>query len=853
MSKKEVFVEYLSKINSVIKQSLHQTQRIKFTCFDISSNYIVFGASSGGIYIFNRHPCKFIKLIPNKDGSVTNIVISSEQKDVALSTTKGFIVIVENCFCDGNIQYQIYTQHEGNTVTAMKWYGNDLYSGDSSGQVSVISISHLLKKALFQTPSATLMRLDSTIVQLDIYSNFLLASTKTKTYLCDTLQEQYRQIGKKLRDGHFGACFYNKGGHNVNPTQTEQDKLTRNLKNGNASVINRDVKIYCARPGLRLWEANFDSSVVCTHQFRDSLNVNASTIIHLGENENSGLEISDLSGAVFSSFNFGRIFTFNDYILTFKIDGIYIFDVRSVSLLYWTNYFSDIRDIKILGDTIYIWLENNNLKILSLLDIESFITKILSRKQYLLCAQFCLYFIDDVSELIRDNRLQILKVLNEKLVDKEVFNEIQPLLKMIENSGINSQKLENGIYIVDNVHHRENSITPKNTVLKTSNGDCENIVEVNILNSESNIPVEIDPRADKNYLINILNKQYQFNKINSSFMIPKFQELMEEKDLSELKNMYDLFLEYSINDNDSKIWITTQILKFINLNRMGDLKNLDCDSKLFQFIQDCFTSLNKSDSCKCSFPLSNASLAKIQFYEIGSELIDKSNNFSEICKEVPSMYKYALTKSCRENLISSLPLLIQFNDYNLFTNYCKTFTYDMWDEAIKYFVKLKRNICLNCDQIIKNDLNITWNEFAKCMLHSIGGPSTLKILSRYSKYIPSGELETDFYQSCIFVNSLPNSLNDNKIKYSKFCEDTDKNDTMKNEFDLLILKYLKSKDVGETKRTNSTYLTESNCTICDIPLKSVLFDDNVKLKCGHSSHKICAINKDVCIDCSTRI
>lgn len=29
MSKKEVFVEYLSKINSVIKQSLHQTQRIK--------------------------------------------------------------------------------------------------------------------------------------------------------------------------------------------------------------------------------------------------------------------------------------------------------------------------------------------------------------------------------------------------------------------------------------------------------------------------------------------------------------------------------------------------------------------------------------------------------------------------------------------------------------------------------------------------------------------------------------------------------------------------------------------------------------------------------------------------------
>lgn len=697
------------------------------------------------------------------------------------------------------------------------------------------------------------MRLDSTIVQLDIYSNFLLASTKTKTYLCDTVQEQYRQIGKKLRDGYFGACFYNKGGFNIDPTQTE-DKLLRNLKNGNSSIVNRDaVKIYCARPGLRLWEANFDSSVVCTHQFRDSLNINASTIIHLGESENSVLEISDLSETIFSSFNFGKIFTFNDYILTFKADGIYVFDVRSVSLLYWTNYFSDIRDIKVLGNTIYIWLENNNLKILSLLDIESFITKILSRKQYLLCAQFCLYFIDDVSALIRDSRLQILKVLNEKLINKEVVCEIQPLLKMIENCRINSQKLQNGIYIVDNVHHRENSITPKNTVLKPINGDSDNIIEANAVKPETHISVETDHHTDKNYLINILNKQYQFNKINPSIMIPKFQELMHEKDLAELKNMYDLFLEYCNSDNDSKIWITTQVLKFINLNRTEHLKMLDRDSTLFQFVQDCFTTLNKSNHlCKCSFPLSNASLTTVQFYEVGCELIEKSNNFSLICKEVPTMYKFTLIKSCQENLISSLPLLIQFNDYNLFTSYCTLFTYDMWDEAIKYFVKLKRNVCLNCDQIIKNDLNITWNDFAKCMLHSIGGPSTLKILSRYSKYIPSGVLETDFYQSCIFVNCLPNSLNENKIKYSRFCEDTDKNDARRNEFDLLILKYLKSKEIGETKRTNSIYLTESNCTICDIPLKSVLFDDNVKLKCGHLSHKICAINKDLCVACSSK-
>lgn len=53
------------------------------------------------------------------------------------------------------------------------------------------------------------MELDSAIVQIDTYRYYLLISTKTRTYLCDTEREQYKQIGKKLRGGNFGACFLN--------------------------------------------------------------------------------------------------------------------------------------------------------------------------------------------------------------------------------------------------------------------------------------------------------------------------------------------------------------------------------------------------------------------------------------------------------------------------------------------------------------------------------------------------------------------------------------------------------------------------------------------------------------------
>ncbi|XP_026685620.1 uncharacterized protein LOC103517868 [Diaphorina citri] len=51
------------------------------------------------------------------------------------------------------------------------------------------------------------MQLDSRIVQMSTCHDWLLVSTLTRSYLCDTVHEQYRQIGKKLRDGHYGSCF----------------------------------------------------------------------------------------------------------------------------------------------------------------------------------------------------------------------------------------------------------------------------------------------------------------------------------------------------------------------------------------------------------------------------------------------------------------------------------------------------------------------------------------------------------------------------------------------------------------------------------------------------------------------
>lgn len=38
----------------------------QYTCFDVSPSFLVFGATSGGLYLFRREPCTFLQLLPNK-------------------------------------------------------------------------------------------------------------------------------------------------------------------------------------------------------------------------------------------------------------------------------------------------------------------------------------------------------------------------------------------------------------------------------------------------------------------------------------------------------------------------------------------------------------------------------------------------------------------------------------------------------------------------------------------------------------------------------------------------------------------------------------------------------------------
>lgn len=156
------------------------------------------------------------------------------------------------------------------------------------------------------------MTLDSCIVQIDAYRCYLLISTKTKTYLCNTEKEFFIQIGKKLRDGYFGACFCNTSNDVgkkidiiipisiISTLFSGEIVISQNARSAFQSVKEDEVmvsgdnttntKIFCARPGARLWEVGFDAKVLVTYQFKSALNEHRTELFIIGCEEESVLE-----------------------------------------------------------------------------------------------------------------------------------------------------------------------------------------------------------------------------------------------------------------------------------------------------------------------------------------------------------------------------------------------------------------------------------------------------------------------------------------------------------------------------------------------------------------------------------
>ncbi|XP_060651181.1 BLOC-2 complex member HPS5 homolog [Drosophila nasuta] len=409
-----------------LSQPLRHSNRIKYTCFDISDNYIIFGATSGSLYFFNRAG-KFMHLIPNKHGPVTHLSISANNKYVAFATQRSLIcvyavnlsaqaapqVIVTHLSTDQSVQ-----------VSCIHWTPDEkqFYYGDTRGQVNLVLLSSFIGHSLlFNMSVHPLLYLDSPIVQIDDFESLLLVSNCTKCILCNTEYEEYKQIGNRPRDGAFGACFF------MSPQEALQPS-----------------RIYCARPGTRIWEVDFEGEVIQTHQFKSALAMAPAKILKPSENDAiddnndiDGLETNDeLLDYQPQQLQFAKLQRFSqDFLLAFTELGLYVFDVRNSTVVLWCNQFERIVDCRVTGAEIFVFTQTGSLYSVQLQTLQGHAILLMQQSRLPECARLLRQHVKYFADKARENYdLKLLNQLKQMLIERqqyELLNDISVIFDAI--------------------------------------------------------------------------------------------------------------------------------------------------------------------------------------------------------------------------------------------------------------------------------------------------------------------------------------------------------------------------------------------------------------------------------------
>lgn len=317
-------------------------------------------------------------------------------------------------------------------------------------------------KTMFQSSSQTIMSLDSRICQLDVKGAMLLVSTLTRCYICDTSNEHYRQIGQKLRDGEFGACFYNKekpqDHTEQNPKDFSEVKRYNIVADDTGFAVSKELAntmVYCARPSSRLWEATVDGAVKRTHQYKQVLSKKPMTIVSVESytNENISIENVNLDGEG-QSINFAKIFSVNGAIFSFKRDALYFLNLDNVDDTMWFSY-KDIIDCKVYHDMIYVWLTNGSLINLRYMKIQKFLVKCYLEEKYTFCAELCALYRDYLLTGDLSEKLHILVGLRDKLQHNDLIKNIDDVLQKFDSLKTNeATQMKSGIYVLDNTYYK---------------------------------------------------------------------------------------------------------------------------------------------------------------------------------------------------------------------------------------------------------------------------------------------------------------------------------------------------------------------------------------------------------------
>ncbi|XP_068004376.1 BLOC-2 complex member HPS5 isoform X1 [Melanerpes formicivorus] len=424
------------------------SSRLKCTCIDVSKRWLALGSSGGGLNLIQKDGWKQRLFLTHKEGAISRVACCLHDEDyVAVATSSGLVVVWELNQERRGKPERIYvsSEHKGRKVTALCWDTAALrvFVGDHVGKVSAIKINTSKQGKAAATfvmfPVQIITTVDSRVVQLDYLDGRLLISSLTRTYLCDTEREKFWKIGNKERDGEFGACFFPVG-----------------KNSGNQQPL-----IYCARPGSRMWEVNFDGEVQSTHQFKQLLSAPPLPVVTLRLDPHYTTSSSSPQ-----SLSFPKLLCLTEHcVMTWTEKGIYVFLPQSVQVLLWSEV-KDIQDIAVHKNELFCLHTNGKVVHLSLLLVDRCVERLMRRGCWTLAARVsCLFQNSVISCRARKNlpldKLEHLKSQLDASTQQDLIMQLEELISKLEpldsacssrRSSISSHEsfsvLDSGIYRV---------------------------------------------------------------------------------------------------------------------------------------------------------------------------------------------------------------------------------------------------------------------------------------------------------------------------------------------------------------------------------------------------------------------
>ena len=328
----------------------------------------------------------------------------------------------------------------------------------------------------------------------------------TRCYICDTAQEQFKQIGNKARDGEFGACFLlNPMSRDKSPSRASKVDDKNSSRKGTFNLISepngvsRDdesMKIYCARPGCRLWEVTANGVVVKTHQFKEALAIPPSNAYKTSMTKLNGQNGQNEQITISQTINFSHLYVVcKKYLMSYTSSGLYIIDPTNTAVILWNNEYANIAIARTIGDRIYLMTDTGVFHCLTLSSPESLVLQLYEKKRYNDALRACNTLRPELLKTISGKDTiqngEIDSIDNGVAQNNEITATLVSLISLIQ-SNLNAQpvKLNSGIVVVNagNNKARIDALSCGEKPIVTINSDVNNCRD-----EESIVITEIDP------------------------------------------------------------------------------------------------------------------------------------------------------------------------------------------------------------------------------------------------------------------------------------------------------------------------------------------------------------------------